>query len=147
MSPNDLSATTVNINYSAAFSPSLEIAGAGVGVCKGNWHEDSWICVRWVGIATGLVLHIVMNTRGYGHRWLPGMEEGACLGAGFSHKGDKNHTRVGLTCANSREWVLETTGSCEGHVVQVPLKEPQACSFLENTRKNKLKELKLELGS
>lgn len=33
---NDLLATTVNINYSAAFSPSLEIADVGVGVCKGG---------------------------------------------------------------------------------------------------------------
>lgn len=84
------------------------------------------------GIAIGLVLHLVMDTRGYSDRGLLGLEKGACLCASFSHKGDKNHTRVVLTCSKSRgEWALETTGSHEELVVQVPLKQPQACTFLE----------------
>lgn len=147
MSPSDLWATTANMSYSAAFPPSLGSAGAGSGVCRGNWHKDSWICARVDGIATGRVLHLLMNTRGYSDRWLLGMEKGAGLGARLSHKGDKNHPRVVLTCANSRERALETTGSHGDHAVQVPLKQRQACSFLGNTRKNKWKELKLELGS
>lgn len=65
MSPNDLLATSVNINYSAAISPSLEAAGVSFGVCKGKWHKDDWICVSLDGIAPGLVLHLVMNIRGY----------------------------------------------------------------------------------
>lgn len=32
-------------------------------------------------------------------------------------------------------------------MVQVPLKQPQVFSFLENAGENKLKDLKLELGN
>lgn len=50
MSPSDLLATTVNINYSAPFSPSLEIAGVSLECVKVSDVRTTGSVLVWMAL-------------------------------------------------------------------------------------------------